>query len=255
MNGLTRRGGALKKWHFAILLFVSVVAVTSAQETNDLPVMLTVDGRTYSNVTWGAVTPATVSIIHTTGTTTVPLEKLPPELQSRFGYDEAKAKQFRETQMVADIHQIDQDKLHALQGQNLRVIGNKLYDFAALRQLITQKTDCDRKLTDYAGQPGFEGQLNRMLQIDALLGRSSEYCVLGYITDVQGHSITVTDNLLGDYVYVLDYPSTHHHLEGNEIAVPALWTDTRDDRRVYDCGTVPTDEELLSLPVIRVEVK
>jgi hypothetical protein len=232
-----------------------VVAAAVGQETNNLPATITVDGHTYSNVTWGAVTPATVSIIHTTGTATVPLEKLPVELQSRFGYDEAKCKAYRETQMVADIHQAEQSRLQTLRGKDLRRVGDKLYDFGALRRLIAQKAEGNRKLTDFVGQADFEDQLNHMLRIDALLGRSSEYCVLGLVSTVRGDSLVVFDNLLGDYVIMMNYPGARSLFAGYAIATPALWRDTRDGSRLYDCGTVPTDDELLNLPVARVDVK
>ena len=59
----------------------------SYQETTNL----TVDGIVYSNVTFRTVTPTTVSIYHQTGVATIPLEKLSPELQKRFGYTPEKA--------------------------------------------------------------------------------------------------------------------------------------------------------------------
>jgi hypothetical protein len=53
-----------------------------------------VDGITYSNVTWRTITPATASITHRTGAASIPLWKLPPELQARFGYDPQKASEY-----------------------------------------------------------------------------------------------------------------------------------------------------------------
>jgi hypothetical protein len=78
-----------------------------AGDTNTLPGTITVDGITYSNVTWRTVTPATVSIFHQTGVASIPLEKLPSDLQRRFGYDPVKAVQYRaaeqtERQKLAD---------------------------------------------------------------------------------------------------------------------------------------------------------
>jgi hypothetical protein len=61
-----------------------------ADETN---LILTVDGVAYSNVTFGAVTPNAVSILHSTGVSSIPLAKLPPNLQKQFGYNPAKAEQ------------------------------------------------------------------------------------------------------------------------------------------------------------------
>jgi hypothetical protein len=59
--------------------------------------ILVVDGVTYSNVTFTTVTPTVVSIIHQTGAATVPLDKLPAELQKQFNYDPKKAAEYRLT--------------------------------------------------------------------------------------------------------------------------------------------------------------
>jgi hypothetical protein len=75
----------------SILFFAFTVATSFAEETNTLPNVVTVDRVTYENVRWGTVTPAAVSILHRTGAATLPLEKLSPELQKRFGYDPQKA--------------------------------------------------------------------------------------------------------------------------------------------------------------------
>jgi hypothetical protein len=83
------------------LLFAFGVVASFAEETNTLPSIITVDGITYSNVTWRTVTPATVSIFHETGVASIPLEKLPPELQARFGYDPQKAAGYRAQELAA----------------------------------------------------------------------------------------------------------------------------------------------------------
>jgi hypothetical protein len=49
-------------------------------------------------VTFGTVTPATVTIFFDTGVARIPLEKLPPELQKRFGYDPQKYAQWQAAQ-------------------------------------------------------------------------------------------------------------------------------------------------------------
>jgi hypothetical protein len=81
----------MNAFRVAVLFLVSVVAASFADETNTLPTTITVDGVTYSNVTWRTATPATVTIFHQTGVASIPLGKLPPELQQRFGYDPQKA--------------------------------------------------------------------------------------------------------------------------------------------------------------------
>ncbi len=76
------------------VLLIAIAGIASyADETN---LTLTVDGVTYSNVTFGTVTPVSVSIRHSKGAATVPLVKLSPALQARFGYDPAAAEQFRQ---------------------------------------------------------------------------------------------------------------------------------------------------------------
>jgi hypothetical protein len=85
----------------AVLLLVFGVVVSFAEETNTLPNTITVDGVTYSNVTWRTVTPITVSIFHETGVASIPLEKLPTDLQQRFGYDPQKAADYRTQQLAA----------------------------------------------------------------------------------------------------------------------------------------------------------
>ncbi len=83
-----------------VVLFFFAVSASFAQQTNPLPTTIAVDGVTYSNVTWRTVTPATVSIFHQTGVASIPLEKLPPELQQRFGYGPQKAAAYRTQESV-----------------------------------------------------------------------------------------------------------------------------------------------------------
>jgi hypothetical protein len=69
-----------------IILSICLFAAASAfaAETN---FTLTVDGITYTNAHFGATTPSSVTLFHSTGVATIPLEKLPPDLQKQLGYD------------------------------------------------------------------------------------------------------------------------------------------------------------------------
>lgn len=80
------------------LLFVLCWLTVQAVRADDVIPSLTVDGVTYSNVTVGTVTPTKVGIIYSGGIASLPLEKLSPELQKRFGYDPQKAEQHRQTE-------------------------------------------------------------------------------------------------------------------------------------------------------------
>ncbi len=61
-----------------VMLFVVGIIAAHANETN---LTLTLDGVTYSNVTFGTVTTSSVYIHHRSGITRLPLAKLPMELQ------------------------------------------------------------------------------------------------------------------------------------------------------------------------------
>jgi hypothetical protein len=77
----------------------------SFKQESELPTTITVDGDTYENVKWKRVTPATVTIFHKTGVSTIPLASLPPTLQQRFGYDPQKAAEYQaaEDARVAEV--------------------------------------------------------------------------------------------------------------------------------------------------------
>ncbi len=63
------------------LYFVACASVVG--QTNSL----TIDGFTYENPRFERVTTNTVTVFHSTGVATIPLAKLPTELQKQLGYD------------------------------------------------------------------------------------------------------------------------------------------------------------------------
>ncbi len=80
-------------------IFVLAVTLAFGGETN---LTLTVDGVTYNNVRFGRATPASVTVFHSTGVATIPLEKLTPQLQQQFGYDPQKAAEWQAAQQKAE---------------------------------------------------------------------------------------------------------------------------------------------------------
>ena len=78
---------------FSLSLWFSQTASILAEEiaTNSPALNLTIDNVQYENVRWGRVTPATVTIFLRTGVAAIPLWKLPPDLQKKFGYDPQRA--------------------------------------------------------------------------------------------------------------------------------------------------------------------
>jgi hypothetical protein len=61
-----------------------------------------VDGITYTNAHFGTTTPSSVTLLHSTGVATIPLEKLPPDLQKQLGYDLQRATQWRVAEQQAE---------------------------------------------------------------------------------------------------------------------------------------------------------
>lgn len=95
-----------------VLLFTFAVAVSRAADTNALPTTITIDGVTYQDVRWGTVTPTSVTVFHRSGITTIPLWKLPPDLQKKFGYDPQKAVAW---QKVEQQRAVQQQRMVAMQ--------------------------------------------------------------------------------------------------------------------------------------------
>jgi hypothetical protein len=84
-----------------VFLIVSLASLAFVDETN---LTLTIDGTLYTNVTWGTVTPATITMFHKSGVSVVPIEKLPDEWQKHFCYDPQKAAAYRAEVAKAQAH-------------------------------------------------------------------------------------------------------------------------------------------------------
>jgi hypothetical protein len=93
-----------------VLLFVVFCQQIHAEETN---LTLTVNGVTYSNVTFVRATPYAVSVRHSTGIAAIPLSQLPPDLQQRFGYNPEKSAQYRKAEVdeAQRVRQADAEKV------------------------------------------------------------------------------------------------------------------------------------------------
>jgi|GEM_PF-6738735 len=76
------------------ILFVLCCLSVHTLLADETKLTFTVDGVAYSNVTFGTVTPSSVTVFHSRGIVNLPLAKLPPELQKQLGYDAQKAAQY-----------------------------------------------------------------------------------------------------------------------------------------------------------------
>ena len=95
-------------------------AAPSGVTSNAAPSSIKIEGTTYEEVRWGRVTLSTVTIFHKTGVATIPLWKLPKELQERFGYDPQKS------------FALEDARRKAARSQYLRRINGIIYDFSPM---------------------------------------------------------------------------------------------------------------------------
>jgi hypothetical protein len=63
---------------------------------DDPQTLATINGKRFEKVRVIEVTPTTITIIHSTGAARVPLTEFPPDVQKKYGYDQAKAKAWLE---------------------------------------------------------------------------------------------------------------------------------------------------------------
>jgi hypothetical protein len=115
-------------------------AAPSGAMSNALPDTITIDGTTYEEVRWQRVTPATVTIFHKTGVAAIPLWKLPPDLQERFGYDANKASQWRDAEqrtyagLAEQKHQEEERKRKEKEEETQPLTGKDLIAWKLARQ-------------------------------------------------------------------------------------------------------------------------
>lgn len=116
----------------------------------DEPVVLTVDGLVYSNVTFGTVTPFAVSVRHSSGLMSVPLAKLPPELQQRFGYDPEKAVKYREAEArsIAKVNQATEENYRRVQREKQDQAEQMANARRKAEQLVQNREGCWNRVDD-----------------------------------------------------------------------------------------------------------
>jgi hypothetical protein len=74
------------------LILTSTTLISSALLADELQTLVSTNGHRYEKARITEVTPLSITIVHSTGVSRVPLTEFPPDVQRRFGYDEAKAR-------------------------------------------------------------------------------------------------------------------------------------------------------------------
>jgi hypothetical protein len=165
-----RRGDAMKLVLSVSLLIVANVCLAQTNpppdkaQASELPDKITIDSVTYENVRWQKPTPSSVEIFHKSGIASIPLSKLPPELQERFGYDPQKATAYSTAEAAARSKQAELNRQAAAKQKEraqveqqeaaqrewadtvarkeqprFRNVNGTVYDFAAAIELARKK--------------------------------------------------------------------------------------------------------------------
>jgi len=88
-----------------LLLLIALTTVVQGQQTTNIPKpgddlgnISTTDGKTYTAVKLAKIEPDGISVLDSDGGAKIPFEKLPPDMQQKFGYDSAKAQSYVQIQ-------------------------------------------------------------------------------------------------------------------------------------------------------------
>jgi hypothetical protein len=236
----------------ALLLICLGVHTAFADDSN---LTLTVDGVSYEDVRWGNATPSAVTIFHRTGIARIPLEKLSPELQQKFGYDPEKAADYRrrESAAVSQAAQRDAaaraeaarreteraqaaqrdagqrqwaDMLAKKEHPRYREINGKLYDFSPAIAFANQKPPVVFVGGDYMRSiggnlpPGVAQSQQAAAAYQREMAKWGRYLIRGKVIQV------LQDGLLVDcdsrIVFVKNYPLQSSVVDGDSVDFVAM---------------------------------
>lgn len=263
----------------SVVVFAVAVMASHADETN---LTLTVDGVTYSNVTFGSVSPSSVSIRHSTGIARLPLAKLPPELQQRFGYDPQKAADWQKAKQKAEQQKAIQARL-----QYARRINGVVYDFSPVLAALDEgariekqeptrtggyvfphsrahgeftQADLDGIARDNAAWNKVYSEWQKRLEVArGRVRQYNQYLLAGKAIQVVDGGLLVESRDFGGVgesrglVFVKNYPNQKAVFDGSEVSYVLVmlagryqYTSTSGAGRtipLYDCGVPVQDAD------------
>lgn len=166
------------------------------------PTQITIDGTTYTDVRWGRVTPATVTFFHKTGVATIPLSKLPPELQKQFGYDPQRAAEWQAAQRAAAADASRRAAESARQAADAAQ-----HAAAAMEWTLT----IEEILPDGIIARGYKTSDDKALNADTSAASSQG----------NGQSVPLVRHPKSILICLIDYPKTRELAEGDKITATA----------------------------------
>jgi hypothetical protein len=198
---------------------------------------VTVDGVTYEDVKWGTVSPSAVTIFHRTGIASIPLEKLPPEQQQRFGYNASRAAQHRKLEAE------QRARTTTRAGQAAQTTAQRrAYDVERNRVILIAGALYPRdKLPDSRhvyGKLREKRPAGVVLEMDI----NETYVVTGGFGSVGGGGSALRSEKVGsELVFVRNLFPTNSI--GSMVMTNAVETNPVGGIRAFDIGKVPTFDE------------
>jgi hypothetical protein len=166
---------------------------------------LTVDGVIYTNAVFGTVTPYAVTVKHSTGVASVPLERLPADLQQRFGYDPQKARDYLQESTARQAALLASDR------QELAVRSGHEHE-AAVKADIAATEAADKAAlvaltTEISGDVVVTTDDGMMLKTRNTISRTRSQYATDATVEVNGDRVARTTTAEAEYAFLVGYPS------------------------------------------------
>jgi hypothetical protein len=165
---------------------------------------LTVDGVIYTNAVFGTVTPYAVTVKHSTGIASVPLERLPADLQQRFGYDPQKARDYLRESTARQAALLASDR------QESAVRSGHEHE-AAVKADVAATEAADKAAlvalrAEISGEVVVTTDDGMMLKTRNAISRTRSQYITGATEEVSGDRVARTTTAEAEYAFLVGYP-------------------------------------------------
>ena len=166
---------------------------------------LTVDGVTYTNAVFGTVTPYAVTVKHSTGVASVPLDRLPADLRERFGYDRQKAQDYLQESTARQSALLASDRQESVARSGREHEAAVKADVANTE--ATEKARLVALTTEISGDVVVSTDDGMMLKTRNTISRTRSQYTTGATEEVSGGRVARTTTAEAEYAFLVGYPS------------------------------------------------
>jgi hypothetical protein len=166
---------------------------------------LTVDGVTYTNAVFGTVTPYAVTVKHSTGVASVPLDRLPADLRERFGYDRQKAQDYLQESTARQAALLTSDRQESVARSGREHEAAVKADVANAE--ATEKARLVALTTEISGDVVVTTDEGMMLKTRNTISRTRSQYTTGATEEISGDRVARTITAEAEYAFLVGYPS------------------------------------------------